>query len=307
LKAQADPGRAPVRSMTGYAQVRRQTSAGELTCSLRTVNHRGLDLHFYSNGEMAPFESAMRALIKQHVGRGHVEIRATVVRSSGSTGVAYDAQALRRYMTAFQQASHDFGLAGKPDLNVLFTFPGVLTDAQRPEPLDSRFEPELLDVLAACIGELNASRGREGAALIRELTALLDEVERAARKLIAIRQQVLPHFQARLRERLAELLSGSGVPEARIIEEAAVLADKSDIQEELTRLTVHVRELRRIFEDGGEIGKRIDFVLQEMNRETNTTLAKSAGAGEPGLEITNIALGVKANIERMREQSLNLE
>ena len=110
-----------------------------------------------------------------------------------------------------------------------------------------------------------------------------------------------------LRERIAELLNGSGVPEARIAEEAALLADRSDIEEELTRLTVHTAELKRILDEGGEIGKRLDFLLQEMNREANTTLSKSSGAGEPALQITNLGLAIKANIEKIREQSLNLE
>jgi uncharacterized protein (TIGR00255 family) len=135
----------------------------------------------------------------------------------------------------------------------------------------------------------------------------LDEVERAAIAIKELRIGALPAFQLRLQEKLGELLNGSAVPESRIIEECAMLADRSDIQEELTRLTVHAAELHRILDGGGPIGKQIDFLLQEMNRETNTILAKSSSAGDAGLKITGFGLAVKANIERIREQALNLE
>ena len=297
----------PIRSMTGYAQVRRPAAAGEISCSLRTVNHRGLDLHFYMPNDLAPFENAMRTLIKQHVGRGHVDVRAGLARRNTNEAAAYDSAAVGRYVAAFRQAREEFAVDGQPDLNVILSLPGVFTAAIAAPDLDSGFESELLSTVEECLTGLNASREREGAALARDVAAILEEVEAAVKAIAGLREKALPFFQARLRERLAELLAGSAIPEARIIEEAALLADKSDIQEELTRLTVHTQELRRILAAGGEIGKRIDFLIQELNRETNTALAKSSGAGEPGLEITNLALSIKANIERMREQALNFE
>ena len=132
-------------------------------------------------------------------------------------------------------------------------------------------------------------------------------MEQQAAQIAAIRSEAVTQFQNRLRERLATLLGDSGISESRLIEEAALLADRSDIQEELTRLSVHAGELRRLLEEGGEVGKRLDFLLQEMNREANTALSKTSGIGETGLTITSLALAIKANIERMREQALNLE
>ena len=122
-----------------------------------------------------------------------------------------------------------------------------------------------------------------------------------------IRAEALPHFHEKLRQKLSALLGEAGISESRLVEEAALLADKSDVQEELVRLDVHTEELRRGFESGGEIGKRLDFLLQEMHRETNTILSKTSGIGEAGLTITNRALGIKAKIEKIREQVLNLE
>ena len=132
-------------------------------------------------------------------------------------------------------------------------------------------------------------------------------MEQQAAQIAAIRSEAVTQFQNRLRERLATLLGDSGISESRLIEEAALLADRSDIQEELTRLNVHAGELRRLLEEGGEVGQRLEFLLQEMNREANTALSKTSGIGETGLTITSLALAIKANIERMREQALNFE
>ncbi len=123
----------------------------------------------------------------------------------------------------------------------------------------------------------------------------------------AIRTEALPQFQKRLAERLAELLDGTGIDARRLAEEAAILTDRSDIEEELARLDIHTGQLFEMLNNGGEVGKRLDFLLQEMNRETNTVLSKTSGIGEAGLTMTNLALATKANIEKIREQALNLE
>lgn len=296
----------PIRSMTGFAQIRRETSAGELSLSLRGVNHRGLDLHFHQSNEFASFENGMRTQLKENIGRGHIEIRGGLAREQQAGG-GLNLQALKQYSDAFQSAAATLGLSAKPDLNVLLTLPGVLTRSAEPEELGAQFEAEFLSVLAECIAVFNDCREREGAKLADDMLSELADVERATAEIKDLRASILPAFQQRLQEKLRELLNGSNVPEARIVEESAMLADRSDVQEELTRLTVHASELRRILAGGGAVGKQIDFLLQELNREINTTLAKSSNAGDPGLKITGLALGVKANIERIREQALNLE
>lgn len=297
----------PVRSMTGYAEVRQQTSAGQLTISLRSVNHRGLDLHFHLGSDFAPFENAMRAGLKQRVARGHVEVRMSLTRETDAQEANYNYEALARYIAVFRRAAVDFQLASNPDLNILLGFPGVIEPSRDTASPAEVFEPEILAALEECIAVLNMHREREGAALRAGLEPELAAIESRTKQIAGLREQAIPYFLERLRERLTELLAGSAIPENRLVEEAALLADRSDVQEELTRLTVHTEELRCILAKGGEVGKRLDFLLQEMNRETNTILSKSSGAGDPGLEITNAALGIKANIERIREQALNLE
>jgi len=293
--------------MTGFASIRRQVKTGELTINLRSVNHRGLDLHFHQIGEFAIFENAMRTLLKERIRRGHIELRLFLTPFRQGDGAFYNRAALEAYLSAFRQVSRDFQLKGEPDLNVLFTLPGVFEAATGPDGVDESLAPELLDALSACIGELMSHREREGQALCLELQREMDLMERAIAGIRDLRDGIVPYLQARYREKITELLGSAAIPEARIAEEAALLADKSDIDEELTRLSVHSAELRRMLNEGGEIGKRLDFLLQEMNREANTTLSKSSGAGEAGLQITNLALGLKANIERIREQALNIE
>ncbi len=307
MSASANAVPAPVRSMTGFAQIRRQTDCGELTISLRSVNHRGIDLHFHQSGEFAVFENEMRARLKQHIRRGHVEIRVGMAHAEEDGAPSYDRASLGRYIAAYRQASEEFQLDNKPDLNALLALPGVLKSPAESTIVGDCLASEVLDTLSACVAELNSYREREGSALCSELSEQMDAIEDATRQIQSIRAEVLPQFQARLRNKLMELLGTSSITESRVVEEAAMLADRSDVEEELTRLSVHTVELRQILSQGGEVGKRLDFLLQEMNRETNTTLSKTSGIGEPGLRITNLALGIKANIERIREQALNLE
>lgn len=293
--------------MTGFALVRRQTSVGELTISLRTVNHRGLDLHFHIGSELGVFENAMRTLLKQHLGRGHVEVRMSLQRDAVARSGSYNRELLSRYLSSFKQACNDFELTSEPDLNALFNIPGILGATAEPTPLEGGFEAQVLDGLAACLSELNAYREREGRHLCAGLEPELRAIAEATKEIERIRAEALPHFHEKLRQKMIELLGDAGISESRLVEEAALLADKSDVQEELIRLNVHTEELRRAFQTGGEIGKRLDFLLQEMQRETNTILSKTSGIGEAGLTITSRALGIKANIEKIREQVLNLE
>lgn len=292
--------------MTGYAVIRRNTSAGELTVTLKSVNHRGLDLHFYQSGELGQYENAMRTLLKKNIARGHIEVRLSLARDKEA--VSFDMHLLNRYLTLFRQASEKFQLDSKPDLNAFFTLPGVLESTRgEAKPLDKDFESEIIAALEACLTELNGYREQEARELRGSFEHETAAIEEATASMSAIRSQAVPQFLQRLRERLANLMEDSTIPESRLAEEAALLVDKSDIEEELTRLAVHTRELRRILEEGGEIGKRLDFLLQEMNRETNTIMSKTSGIGDAGLTITSLGLGIKVNIERMREQALNLE
>ncbi len=297
----------PIRSMTGYALVRQETSAGELTVSLRSVNHRGLDLHFYLPSEFAPFENALRSLLKERLGRGHVEIRMSLAPGSGGDRGGYNRELLKLYLTAFRESYSEFCVGSEPDLNTFFALPGILESARDSKSIPSSFGEEAVAAVAVCADELNAYREREGRELQNAIVRELDALDTSSSQIEAVRADAVPQFALRLRERLFSLLGDQALPPSRLVEEAAILADRSDVQEELTRLAVHSRELRRMLDTGGEVGKRMDFLLQEMNREANTILSKSSAIGDLGLTITNAGVQMKANIERMREQGLNLE
>jgi uncharacterized protein (TIGR00255 family) len=296
----------PIRSMTGFARVHKTTEHGEIIVNLKSVNHRGLDLHFHLEADLDPFEGAMRAALKRTVHRGHVDIRCSLLRSGNGGPGGLNAPLLRAYIAAFRQAAAAEGIASQPDLNQALRLPGMFGFAADLEP-DLKIESELLASLEEAIQTLNQFRSREGAELatfIREHNRLLAE---SAVQMEKIRSHAQPAFQTRLSEKLQELLRGATLDPQRVAQEAALLADRSDIGEEVSRLQIHSRQLNELLDAGGEVGKKIDFLLQEMNRETNTVLSKTNGIGELGLGITDLALAGKAAIEKIREQALNIE
>ena len=249
----------------------------------------------------------MRAELKGGLRRGHVEIRLSLHRDDDAKPNSFNRELLGHYLVAFRQACEEFGLDSKPDLNALMRMPGVLDAPAEPALLDARFETDIAGVTAECVGVLNAFREREGKQLREALLAEATGVAEKTEQMTAQRKDALSGFHQRLQTRLAELLGNVAVDPNRLIQEAALLADRSDVAEELTRLSLHTQELFRLLSEGGEIGKRLDFLLQEMNRETNTVLSKTSGSGDAELAVTNLALSTKASIEKIREQALNLE
>lgn len=296
----------PVRSMTGFARVRKTVPDGELVVSLKSLNHRGLDIRFRTSPELDPFENAMRTLLGKRISRGHVDVRVSLAGAPASKPLELNRPLLDAYMSAFRNACEQYGIEAEPDLGSAFRTPGMLTDAVEPE-FSPDFEKDLLSALEEAVDALNAFREREGAQLAGEVRPRAENVRRSAVRMEEIRSRALPVFQARLKERLTDLLEGASIDPQRLAQEAALLADRGDIGEELARLRIHTSQLEEILGAGGEIGKRMDFLLQEMHREANTVLSKTSGVGELGLEITNLALAAKADVEKMREQALNLE
>jgi len=293
--------------MTGFAQVRQTVDSGELVLSVKTVNHRGLDMHLHLPPEMDAFEPALRKAIKGRVARGHLQLNVTWNRTNGSAAdSSLNRPLLGAYLTAFEQAQKEFRLTGAPDLNVAFRIPGMFRGEAAPE-LGEEFESPLVAALEDALQGLNRFREREGGEIAAEILERCARITQAVSRIEEIRAGALPAFQKRLQERLAELLRGASIEPQRLAQEAALLADRSDISEELIRLKTHASELEQLIRTGGEVGKKLDFLLQEMNREANTILSKTGGLGDLGLTITERALAVKSEIDKIREQSLNLE
>ena len=296
----------PIRSMTGFARVTRDLPEGKLSLSLRAVNHRSLDLHFHLPAELEPFEAGLRKLFSGKILRGHLDVRAQFAPTGTDAVVRFNQPLLAAYVAAFRQASQEFGLKGDPDLNAALRIPGMLADSSLVE-LEQSFEPRLQELLTEAIDLLNAERSREGQATANALRDHASRIRVCLEEIERLRTNIVPALQTRLHDRLTELLSGNNVDMSRLAQEAAFLADRSDIAEEITRLKIHHTRLLAMLGAGGEIGKKLDFLLQEMNRETTTILSKSNAAGETGRRLTELALQIKSEIEKIREQSLNLE
>lgn len=302
----ATPQPARVRSMTGYARVRRQVGDTEIIASVKSVNHRALDIHFHCPAELDALENEMRALLRRKLTRGHVEVRIALSHTEASMNLVLNKEMLDAWFAAFRQAAADHQLTQTPDLNTAFRIPGMLGEAQE-HGLTPELQHAVLDAISEALEDLNRFREREATDLVAGMLRNNEAIRQGAMELAEIRSRALPLLQARLTERLRDLLRGSSIDPQRLTQEIAMLADRSDVSEEISRLQIHSDQLRDLLMGGGEIGKKLDFLLQEMNRETNTILSKTTGVGEIGLRITELALAAKADIEKIREQSLNLE
>jgi uncharacterized protein (TIGR00255 family) len=292
--------------MTGFARVRRSVPEGELTLSVKSVNHRGLDMHFHLPPELDPYETALRVAVKGRVARGHLQIHVAFNRASGDVRALLNRPLLEAYVGSFRQAQRDFTLESALDLNAAFRIPGMFQTDPEAE-LDPGVERALLGAMQEALEALGAFREREGKALAAEMLGRCHTICDLVARMEGIRANATQAFQKRLQERLKELLRGVGLEPQRIAQEAAVLADRSDVSEELMRLKTHAGQVEKMVAAGGEVGKRLDFLLQEMNRETNTVLSKTGGLGELGLTMTDLALAAKSEIDKIREQALNLE
>jgi len=291
-----------IRSMTGFAQVKSQASDGTaFTLSLKSVNHRFLDPQLRLPMEMDGLEMKLRRILKERLARGHVELTLIVERRAAE-GIAFNRELVGGYVAAFRKAASEFGATGEPDLNAVFRMPGALGGNV---PLDGNFESAVLAGLDKALEKLNAMRDQDGSGMEIELRRRLTALEEATEEVSKLRAVVSRAYMEKVRARMQELLEN--MDQDRILQEAAILAERSDIQEELVRLHTHIEHFRKVLDEGGETGKKLDFLLQELNREANTLLSKTSGVAGEGLRITELGLQMKAEIEKCREQVQNLE
>ena len=295
-----------VRSMTGFARVRKVLGQTELVVSIKSVNHRGLDLHFHLPPELDPIENDIRATIKNACARGHIQVHVSFA-GTGAAASGLNRPLLEAWLAAFRQAMELYPLPDQqPDLNAALRIPGMLGSEEERE-LGEESSRAVMEAVTEALVILNEFREREGAAMAAEMRLRGQAIQALVTSIEEIRAGAIPAFQRRLREKLADLLNSAAIDSQRLVQEAAILADRSDVAEELVRLKTHAAQLNTILEGSGEVGKRLDFLLQEMNRESNTILSKTGGLGDLGLTITELALAAKAEIDKIREQSLNLE
>lgn len=316
----------PVYSMTGYATAQSTTEDGlAFTLTLKSVNHRFLDLNMRLPADCDTVEILLRRLVKDSVKRGHVDVTLYLERRAKEQGqgVQVNNELLASLVKAFHDAAKAHHFNAEPDLHELLKLPGVLSTESVPVQEVSRsasLEPAAAALAPSLLDQLNQVRGTEGAVLVAELRGSMVRLRALAEQCAEIRSGAREvHFE-RLRSRVTELLratvaagkdTGDGeaqISDQRLLAEAALLVERSDIEEELVRLRAHIESFLEMLDAGGELGKRLDFLLQELNREANTMLSKTSG-GDPtlGLKLTALGLEMKTEIERAREQVQNLE
>jgi uncharacterized protein (TIGR00255 family) len=290
--------------MTGFAQIKAQVSDHvAVSLSLKSVNHRFLDLHLRLPSDTDALEMKLRRRLKEKIARGHVEVALALDRG-GSTAIQMNRQLVEGYVHAFRSAVKQFGLSGEPDLNAVLRMPGALSvDASL---LDGEFEMVVLKQIDLLIEKLNHMREEEGRSLERELRERMRRLMEANEEVAKLRAQVSRAYLEKVQVRMTELIGAHADPE-RILQEAAMLAERSDIEEEVVRIKTHVQHFLRLLGQGGEVGKKLDFLLQELNREANTLSSKTAGVAGEGLRITELGLLMKSEIEKSREQVQNIE
>lgn len=301
-----------VSSMTGFARVAVEVNAQvSYVLTLKSVNHRFLDLHLRLPSGFDALEMELRRVLKEQLLRGHVELTLQIDRTAQQRG-GYNRDAVTAYVEAFHEAARAFDLQGQPDLNAILRMPGVLqAETRSTEEDNALLSASVLEQVGPLIAELKTMRRREGSALAEVLYATLDRLTDAVNGVVALRPDVERRYQERLTQRLEAAVGadgdGAGVTRQRVLEEVALLVERSDVSEEIARMETHIQHFRDVLTAGGEAGKKLDFLLQEMNREANTLLSKTAGVAGKGTLITELGLAMKAEIEKAREQIMNLE
>jgi uncharacterized protein (TIGR00255 family) len=307
--SEASPIYSPIYSMTGFARVSgRVSDLLSWNLSLKSVNHRFLDLHMRMPAGAEPLEMRLRRLLKEKVLRGHLEVTLTVERGLRPSA-HFDRDLLQGYIAAFRAAAAETALNQEPDLNTIFRLPGVLTGETRfSEEEVQALEEDVAAQIGPLVEALNRMRGQEGSSLAMELGATMERLDNAVSQVAHMRQEVQRAYFERISQRISGLLNGNtGIDRDRVLQEAAMLAERSDVEEEVTRLRTHIQHFHSLLQAGGEMGKKLDFLLQEMNREANTLLSKTGGVSGNGQRITDLGLGMKSEIEKAREQVQNLE
>jgi len=294
-----------IRSMTGYSQVKMNADDQlAFTLSLKAVNHRFLDLHLRLPAEMDPIEMKVRRVLKERLHRGHIEVTLSLERSGGAA-FSVNRDLVGGYLRTFREVAEEFGVSAEPDLNAVLKMPGALNAAESGDAM-AAMEKRVTAALEQCIERLNLMREEEGRGAVTELRERMTHLSSATHEVDQLRGKVLKAYHEKVHGRMQELLGAHADPD-RILQEAAMLAERSDIQEEIVRMKNHIQHFLSLLDAGGEVGKKLDFLLQEMNREANTLMSKTTGVAGEALHITGLGLAMKSEIEKAREQVQNLE
>jgi uncharacterized protein (TIGR00255 family) len=289
--------------MTGFGRAEGVHEGLRWAWEARSVNSRGLDLRMRLPHGLDALEPAARKVVQSRFTRGSVNLTLQTRSEETASQVRVNHELVRAYLAAMEPYGLD-GVADRPRVDSLFLLPGVLAGAAREPDAEARaaLEAALLAGLDMALRELHASRTEEGAANAAALFSILDQIGSLTTAAAEVGSLQPERIRARLEESLRDLLGDARVDEGRFAQEAAILAGKADVREELDRLAAHVDAARGLLAEGSPAGRKLDFLAQEFNREANTLCSKSVD-----LELTRIGLELKAAIEQLREQIQNVE
>jgi uncharacterized protein (TIGR00255 family) len=293
-----------MKSMTGFGRANGSGETFNVAVEIKTVNNRFLDVHLRLSQELAPLEMNIRKLISARLSRGRVDISVNLERT-GAKSFEINRNLIAGYINALREVQNEFQLAGDVDINTLTRLPGALGQARG--GIDEPISDGVLSAIAEALDDLEQMRAIEGASLAEEMRVRLSKIEVEIPVIENAAAGIVDAYRQRVQKRVNELLARGEnqlieLDAGRLAQEVAYLADRSDITEELTRLRSHLEQFRVTLSTEGEVGKRLDFLLQELNREANTVLSKSTE-----IAIKDAGLAIKAEIEKLREQVQNVE
>lgn len=291
-----------IKSMTGFGRQETVTAEYKISAEIKAVNHRYLDLGIKMPKKLNYFEASIRNLLKQDIQRGKVDLFLTYEDyTEEKLCLKYNSSLAAEYMDAFRQMKEQFGLTDDMTVSQLARMPEVLTMDQVQEDEDQVWK-QISAVIAGASEQFVASRIAEGERLKADLLSKLDYMVTLVDFIEERYPKVVEQYRKKLSDKVRELLENSAVDENRIAAEVTIFADKICVDEETVRLRSHIASTRKELETGGSVGRKLDFIAQEMNREANTILSKSTD-----LEISDRAIALKTEIEKVREQIQNIE
>ncbi len=291
-----------IRSMTGYGRAVETLNAREFTVEISSVNNRYLDCTVRLPRALSFAEEAVKQTVKQCVSRGKVEVHISMrSEAAEDTKLSLNAPVVEGYLSAMRQMVDTYGVKDDISVSVLSRLPEVFI-MEKAKADEEQLQSDLLSVVNQALENYNAMRTTEGAALDRDLRSRGDTILGYVAQVEAGNAQTVVDYRARLEAKIREVLANTAIDESRILTEAAIFADKVAVDEETVRLRSHLEQMNTMLSQGGAVGRKLDFLLQEMNREANTIGSKCTD-----VVLARIVVDIKAELEKIREQTQNIE
>ena len=288
--------------MTGYGRAVETVNGREFTVELRSVNNRYLDCTVKMPRSVSFAEEAVKQAVKQAVSRGKVDVFISIKsENSDDTKISLNASVLEGYLSAMRQMVSEFGVRDDISVSTVSRLPEVFT-VEKPEVDEEQLKSDLMSVVAKALEGYNAMRITEGKALDADLRSRGNTILELVSQVEAGNSQTVADYRTRLENKLKEVLANTSIDESRILTEAAIFADKVAVDEETVRLRSHLQQMNTMLTGGGAVGRKLDFLLQEMNREANTIGSKCTD-----VRLARIVVDIKAELEKIREQTQNIE